>query len=58
MKFCNECKKQKRKISYIGKTGNDKIFSSLCLNCGYDFMYIVNKKLKKVYKTGDLGCKK
>jgi len=54
MKFCNECKTRSRKITFIGKDGNNKIFTSICKKCGYDYMFVINKKLNKVWKTENL----
>lgn len=55
-KICKYCKEKDVLVEYLGKVpeSGNKLFSSECASCGYDYIYSINSKTHEYMRTGNL----
>lgn len=59
-KKCKYCRKEKAvDVEYLGKVSENgnKLFSSICKFCNYEYIYIINPTTKEYIRTGNLNKK-
>ena len=56
-KLCKYCKNKSVTVEYLGKspkTGN-KLFSSICSGCGYEYIFMINPETNAYIRTGNIN---